>query len=91
MPSIAFQVTLLLLIAVGGYLIASWFHQSTVVGEILLGLIFGPSILGLITYTDFVSGLAEMGAIIMLFVYWFLISISKICSTVIIFLLGYVV
>ena len=71
LPSIAFQVTLLLLIAVGGYLIASWFHQSTVVGEILLGLVFGPSILGLITYTDFVSGLAEMGAIIMLFVIGF--------------------
>ena len=69
--SIEFQLALLLLIAVGGYLVAAYIHQSAVVGEILLGLIVGPSVLGLITYTDFVSALAQMGAIIMLFVIGF--------------------
>jgi Kef-type K+ transport system membrane component KefB len=42
-----------------------------VVGEILLGLVVGPSFLGLITYTDFVASLATMGAIILLFVIGF--------------------
>ncbi|MCD1294344.1 cation:proton antiporter [Methanocella sp. CWC-04] len=69
--SIEFQIALLLLIAVGGYLLASWIHQSAVVGEILLGLIVGPSVLGLITYTDIVSALAHIGAIIILFVIGF--------------------
>ncbi|WP_048152599.1 cation:proton antiporter [Methanolacinia paynteri] len=66
-----FQIALLLLVAVGGYLIASYIHQSAVVGEIILGLIVGPSVLGLITYTDLVSALAQMGAIIILFVIGF--------------------
>ena len=69
--SIEFQIALLLLIAVAGYLIAAYIHQSAVVGEILFGLIVGPSFLGLITYTEFVSALAQMGAIIMLFVIGF--------------------
>lgn len=64
----AFQVFFLLAIALGGYLVASRMNQSAVVGEILVGLIVGPSVLGLITYTDFVGALAELGAIIMLFV-----------------------
>ena len=66
-----FQIALLLLVAVGGYLIAARIHQSAVVGEIILGLIVGPSVLGLITYTDLVSALAQMGAIIILFVIGF--------------------
>ncbi|WOF16828.1 cation:proton antiporter [Methanoplanus sp. FWC-SCC4] len=71
LESIEFQLALMLLIAVGGYLVAAYIHQSAVVGEIILGLIVGPSFLGLITYTDFVSALAHMGAIIMLFVIGF--------------------
>ncbi|MBN1432118.1 MAG: cation:proton antiporter [Methanomicrobiaceae archaeon] len=69
--NVEFQLALLLLVAVGGYLIAAWIHQSAVVGEIILGLIVGPSVLGLITYTDLVSALAQMGAIIILFVIGF--------------------
>jgi Kef-type K+ transport system membrane component KefB len=67
----AFQVSLLLAVALGGYLLASRMNQSAVVGEILVGLVVGPSVLGLITYTDFVGALAELGAIIMLFVIGF--------------------
>lgn len=69
--TIEFQLALLMLIAVGGYLLAAWIHQSAVVGLIILGLIVGPSMLCLITYTDLVSALAHMGAIILLFVIGF--------------------
>jgi len=71
LSSIEFQVSLLLFVALGGYLLASRINQSAVVGEILLGLVVGPSVLGLITYTDFVASLATMGAIILLFVIGF--------------------
>ena len=71
LSSIEFQVSLLLFVALGGYLLASRINQSAVVGEILLGLVVGPSGLGLITYTDFVASLATMGAIILLFVIGF--------------------
>jgi len=66
--SIEFQMSLLLFVALTGYQLAARINQSAVVGEILVGLLVGPSLLGLITYTDFVSGIAHLGAIILLFV-----------------------
>ncbi len=66
--TIEFQMSLLLFVALAGYLIASRINQSAVIGEILVGLIIGPSLLGLITYTDFVRSVAQLGAIILLFV-----------------------
>ena len=66
--SIEFQMSLLLFVALAGYLIASRINQSVVIGEILVGLLMGPSLLGLITYTDFVKSVAHLGAIILLFV-----------------------
>ena len=51
-----------------GYLLASRVNQSAVIGEILLGLVAGPSVLGIITYTDFVSSIAHLGAVVLLFV-----------------------
>ncbi|MEK6946426.1 MAG: cation:proton antiporter, partial [Nanoarchaeota archaeon] len=66
--TIEFQMSLLLFVALAGYLIASRINQSAVIGEILVGLIIGPSLLGLITYTDFVRSIAQLGAIILLFV-----------------------
>ncbi len=68
LSSIEFQMSLLLFVALAGYLIASRINQSAVIGEILVGLIIGPSLLGLITYTDFVRSVAHLGAIILLFV-----------------------
>jgi Kef-type K+ transport system membrane component KefB len=65
---IEFQMSFLLFIALAGYLAASRINQSAVVGEILVGLLVGPSVLGLITYTDFVSSLAHLGAVFLLFV-----------------------
>jgi Kef-type K+ transport system membrane component KefB len=63
-----FQMSLLLFVALGGYLIASRINQSAVVGLILVGLVVGPSFLGLITYTDFIQSLAHLGAVVLLFV-----------------------
>ncbi len=65
---IEFQMSFLLFIALAGYLLASRINQSAVIGEILLGLIVGPSVLGIVTYTDFISGIAHLGAVILLFV-----------------------
>jgi len=66
-----FQMSLLLFVALGGYLVASRINQSAVIGLILVGLVVGPSVLGLITYTDFVRSLAHLGAVILLFVIGF--------------------
>ncbi|NWF35466.1 cation:proton antiporter [Mariprofundus sp. KV] len=65
---IEMQMSLLLFTALGGYLLSSWMHQPGVVGQILLGLIIGPSVLGWVTYTDFVANVATLGAVILLFV-----------------------
>ncbi len=65
--SIAFQMSLLLFVALAGYLVASRINQSAVIGEILVGVLVGPSVLGLVTYTGFVQGLAQLGAIFLLF------------------------
>jgi len=68
LSTIEFQMSLLLFVALAGYLFAARINQSAVIGEILAGLIIGPSVLGLITYTDFVQSVAHLGAIILLFV-----------------------
>lgn len=78
--SIEFQVSLLLFVALAGYLLASRINQSAVIGEILVGIVVGPSLLGLITYTDFVSGLAQLGAVILLFVIGFEFQIKDILN-----------
>jgi Kef-type K+ transport system membrane component KefB len=67
LASIEFQMSLLLFVALAGYLIAYKINQSAVVGIILAGIVVGPSVLGLITYTDFVSSLGHLGAVVLLF------------------------
>jgi Kef-type K+ transport system membrane component KefB len=62
-----FQMSLLMFVAMAGYLIAYRINQSAVVGIILAGIVVGPSLLGWINYTDFVSSLANLGAVILLF------------------------
>ncbi|MBI3601760.1 MAG: cation:proton antiporter [Candidatus Omnitrophica bacterium] len=66
--SIEFQMSLLLLVAFSGYLLAGRINQSALIGQILAGLLIGPSLFGLITYTGFVQSVAQLGAIILLFV-----------------------
>ena len=79
-PSIEFQMSLLLFVALGGYLLASRINQSAVVGEILIGLLVGPSFLGLITYTDFVQSIAALGAVILMFVIGFEFSLKELSN-----------
>jgi len=67
LASIEFQMSLLLFVALAGYLIAYRINQSAVVGIILAGIIVGPSLLGLVTYTEFVSSLGHLGAVVLLF------------------------
>lgn len=68
LTTIEFQLSLLLFVALAGYLIASKINQSAIVWEILLGIAIGPSILGLILYTESVQILAHIGAVVLLFV-----------------------
>lgn len=65
--SLEFQTSVLLFVALAGYLVSSKLRQSAVIGQILVGILLGPSLLKLITYTDFVASLAHLGAIILLF------------------------
>jgi Kef-type K+ transport system membrane component KefB len=62
-----FQMSLLMFVALAGYLLAWGINQSAVVGIIIAGVIVGPSWLGLVTYTDFVESLAHLGAVVLLF------------------------
>ena len=76
--AIEIQMSLLLFLALAGYLVASRINQSATIGAILVGVLVGPSVLGLITYTDFVQILAHLGAIILLFVIGFEFNIRDI-------------
>jgi Kef-type K+ transport system membrane component KefB len=66
LTSTAFQMSLLMFVALAGYLVAYRINQSAVVGIILCGIIIGPSLLKWITYTD-VKTLAYLGAVVLLF------------------------
>ena len=80
LASIEFQMSLLLFVALAGYLIAYRINQSAVVGIILAGIIVGPSFLGLVTYTDFVSSLGHLGAVVLLFTVGLHFNIKEIVS-----------
>ena len=80
LPTVELQMTLLLFFALAGYLLASRINQSAVVGEILLGLIVGPSVIGLITYTEFVQAIAGLGAVILMFVIGFEFKIKDLTN-----------
>ncbi len=66
--SIEFQMSLLLFMALGGYLLSNRIGQPAVVGVILAGILIGPSGFDLIHYSDFVASIGHIGAIILLFV-----------------------
>ena len=66
--NIEFQLSLLLFVSLAGYLIASKINQSAIVWEMVIGILIGPSLLGLITYTESVRSFAQLGAIVLLFV-----------------------
>ncbi len=62
-----FQMSLLLFVALAGYLVSYRINQSAVAGIILVGIVVGPSLLNWINYTDFVATLAQLGAVVLLF------------------------
>jgi Kef-type K+ transport system membrane component KefB len=66
--SIEFQISLLLFVAFAGYIIAAKIRQSALIWEILLGIVIGPTLLGLINYTETIRGFAQIGAVVLLFV-----------------------
>ncbi len=80
LASIEFQMSLLMFVALAGYLIAYRINQSAVVGIILAGIIVGPSLLGLVTYTEFVSSLGHLGAVVLLFTIGLHFNIKEIVS-----------
>ena len=67
LTSAAFQMSLLMFVALAGYLIAYRVNQSAVVGIIFCGIVVGPSLLNWVTYSDFVATLAHLGAVVLLF------------------------
>lgn len=62
-----FELTILMGLAVASHFIVTKFGQPLVVGEIVLGIFIGPSILGFITDTNLISQFAQLGALILLF------------------------
>jgi Kef-type K+ transport system membrane component KefB len=73
-------MSLLLFVALAGYLIAYRINQSAVVGIILAGILVGPSVFGLVTYTNFVSSLANLGAVVLLFAVGLEFKIAEIAN-----------
>lgn len=65
--SVAFQMSAFLFLAFVGYVLAASIDQSTVVGGLLVGVVVGPSVLDLVSYTLLIRELAELGAIVLLF------------------------
>jgi Kef-type K+ transport system membrane component KefB len=67
-PQIWFQLTLLLVISVLSHFVISRLRQPMVVGEIIIGMLIGPSVIGFtLINVDLVSGFAQLGAIVLLF------------------------
>jgi Kef-type K+ transport system membrane component KefB len=63
-----FQLTVLLGIAVASHFIVTRLGQSMVVAEIVIGIIIGPSLVGIITDQNYlVAPFAQLGAIFLLF------------------------
>ena len=48
-------------------LIARKLHAPQVAGEIIAGLLIGPTLLNLVQAGDFLSGMAEIGVILLMF------------------------
>lgn len=65
--SILKDLAIIILAAKGCGIIARKCKAPQVVGEILAGLIIGPCVLGLVGQTDFISQMAEIGVILLMF------------------------
>ncbi len=63
-----FQITVVLVAALFGFMLAAKLRQSGTVASILAGIIVGPSILGIVGPSETIEALAMIGAIFLLFV-----------------------
>lgn len=61
------QLAIIIIFAKAFGLLARKLHAPQVVGEIVAGLLLGPSLLGWIKTSSFLSGLAEIGVILLMF------------------------
>lgn len=62
------ELSIFLLAAFLGYIIAVRIGQSSTIGMILIGLVLGPSFLNIVSFDSGVRPLAELGAVLLLFV-----------------------
>ncbi|ROR27474.1 Kef-type K+ transport system membrane component KefB [Mobilisporobacter senegalensis] len=63
-----FKSLAIIIIAAKGFgILARKLHAPQVVGEIIAGLIIGPTILGLVNQTDFIIQMAEIGVVLLMF------------------------
>ncbi len=65
---IFFVLALMLIAAIIGFLLSKRFKQPVSVGIIIIGILLGPSLLGIATYDDLVAVMAQLGSIILLFI-----------------------
>ena len=61
------NVAIILLVAKAFGILARKCKAPQVVGEIIAGLIIGPCVLGLVQQTEFLSAMAEIGVVIIMF------------------------
>lgn len=61
------DIALILLTAKVFGIIARKLHAPEVVGEIVAGLLIGPAVLGIVDQSDFISKMAEIGVIMLMF------------------------
>ena len=65
--SICRDLAIIILFAKCFGLLARKLKAPQVVGEIVAGLLIGPSVLGFVAQTDFLTGMAEVGVILLMF------------------------
>jgi Kef-type K+ transport system membrane component KefB len=62
------EIAVMLLFAIIGYLVSRKLKQPVSLGIIILGILLGPSVFGLVEYTDTIAIVAQLGSIVLLFV-----------------------
>ena len=61
------DVALILFVAKAFGILARKLHAPEVVGEIIAGLLLGPAVIGIVDQSDFISKMAEIGVIMLMF------------------------
>ncbi|MCH4886912.1 cation:proton antiporter [Acidaminobacter sp. JC074] len=61
------QLLIILFAAIAGGMISKHLGQPRILGQILAGVLIGPSLLGFVEQSDFISHLAELGVILLMF------------------------